>query len=198
MGKLVVLAMQSHRVLTCACDCVAKNACLPLPGEIKPPQTTQNCRNDGKSSAAISGTDLTLRVRYFPRQPRTPILPRRPPASRSTSYPAGRTRWHLDGDGATDDDGDGDGATDNDDDNDDNGNDCDGAAAGNDIIDDDVNDDDINDVDDHNLPPRIGKRNDCFDETKPEEEGTVADSVAICTTIKQIMGRGGGRWQRIR
>ena len=95
MGKLAVLAMQSHGVLTCTCDCVAKNACLPLPAEIKPPQTTQNCRDDGKSSAAISGTDLTLRVRYFPRQPRTPVLPRRPPDSRSTSYPAGRTRWHL-------------------------------------------------------------------------------------------------------
>ena len=95
MGKLTVLVTQLHGVLTCACDCVAKNACLPLPGEIKPPQTTQNCRDDGKSSAAISGTDLTLRVRYFPRQPRTPVLPRRPPDSRSTSYPAGRTRWHL-------------------------------------------------------------------------------------------------------
>jgi hypothetical protein len=34
-------------------------------------------------------------VRYFPRQPRTPVLPRRPPDSWSTSYPAGRTCWHL-------------------------------------------------------------------------------------------------------
>ncbi len=95
MGKLAVLVMQSHGALTCEYDCVAKNTCLPLPGEIKPPQTTQNCRNDGKSSAAISGTDLTLRVMYFPRQPRTPVLPRRPPDSRSTSYPAGTTCWHL-------------------------------------------------------------------------------------------------------
>jgi hypothetical protein len=47
MGKLAVLAMQSHGVLTCACDCVAKNMSLPLPAEIKPPQTTQNCRDDG-------------------------------------------------------------------------------------------------------------------------------------------------------
>ena len=95
MGKLAVLATQSHGVLTCECDCVAKNACLPLPAEIKPPQTTQNCHDDGKSSAAISRTNLTLRVRYFPRQPRMPVLPRRPPDSQSTSYPAGRTRWHL-------------------------------------------------------------------------------------------------------
>jgi len=95
MGKPAVLAMQLHGVLTCVCNCVAKNACLPLPGEIKLPQTTQNCRDDGKSSAAISGTDLTLRVRYFPRQPRTPVLPRRPPDLWSTSYPTGRTRWHL-------------------------------------------------------------------------------------------------------
>jgi hypothetical protein len=115
------------------------------------------------------------------------------------SYPAGRTRWHLDGDGATDDDGNSDGATDDDDDDNDVGDDCDSAAA----ADDDVNDnddhndgDDVDDVDDHNLPPRVGKRNDCCDETKPEEEGTVADSVAIHTTIKQITGRGGGRWQR--
>ena len=95
MGKLAVLAAQLHGVLTCACNCVAKNACLPLPAEIKPPQTTQNCGDDGKSSAVISGTDLTQRVRYFPRQPRTPILPRRPPDSRSTLYPAGSTRLHL-------------------------------------------------------------------------------------------------------
>ncbi len=165
MGKLVVLAMQSHRVPTCACYCIAKNACLPLPGEIKPPQTTQNCHDDGKSSTAISGTDLTLQVRYFPRQPRTPVLPRRPPDSRSMSYPAGRTRWHLDGDGATDNDGDGDGPTDNDDDDDNDGDDCDSVV----VVDDDINDnddnddvDDVEDVDDHNLPPRIGKRNDCF------------------------------------
>jgi len=72
-----------------------QKACLPLPAEIKPPQTTQNCREDGKSSAAISGTDLTLRVRYFPRQSRMPVLPRRPPDSRSTSYPTGRTCWNL-------------------------------------------------------------------------------------------------------
>jgi hypothetical protein len=95
MGKLPVLVTQSHGVLTCACDCVANNACLPLPAEIKPPQTPQNFRDDGKSSAAISRTDLTLRVRYFPHQPRTPVLPRRPPDLRSTSYPAGRTCWHL-------------------------------------------------------------------------------------------------------
>jgi len=87
--------MQSHGVLTCACDCVAINACFPLPAEIKPPQTTQNYRNNGKSSTAISGTDLTLRVRYFPRQPRTPVLPRRPPDSRSTSYPAGTVCHHC-------------------------------------------------------------------------------------------------------
>ena len=139
--------MQSHRVLTCACDCVAKNACLPLPGEIKPPQTTQYCRDDGKSSTAISRTDLTLRVRYFPRQPRTPVLPRRPPDSRSMSYPAGRTRWHFDGDGGTDNDGDDDGATDNDDDDNDDCDDCDGVA----VADDDINNnDDDDDIDNHN------------------------------------------------
>ena len=95
MGKLAVLAMKLHGVLNCACDCVAKNASLPLPAEIKPPQTSQNSRDDGKSSAVISGTDLTQQVRHFPRQPRTPVLPRRPPDLQSTSYPAGRTRWHL-------------------------------------------------------------------------------------------------------
>jgi len=58
---------------------------------------------------------------------------------------------------------------------------------------DDVDDD----VDDNNLPPRVGKRNDGCDETKPEEEETVTDSVAIHTTIKQITVRGGGRWQRL-
>ena len=100
MGKLAVLATQLHGVLTCACDCVAKNACLPLPAEIKPPQTTQNCGDDGKSSAVISGTDLTKRVRYFPRKPKTPVLPQRPPDSRSTSYLARWTaRWRRNSNG---------------------------------------------------------------------------------------------------
>ena len=97
-----------------------------------------------------------------------------------------------------DNNGDDDGATDDDDDDDDNGDNCDGAAADDDDDDNDDDDDDVDDVNDHNLPPHVGKRNDCCDETKPEEEGMVADSVAIHTTIKQIMGRGGGRWRRIR
>jgi hypothetical protein len=56
----------------------------------------------------------------------------------------------------------------------------------------------MDDIDDDNLPPRVGKRNDDCDKTKTEEEETVADSVAIHTTIKQITGRGGGRWRRLR
>ena len=42
----------------------------------------------------------------------------------------------------------------------------------------------MDDIDDDNLPPRVGKRNDDCDKTKTEEEETVADSVAIHTTIK--------------
>ncbi len=63
----------------------------------------------------------------------------------------------------------------------------------------DVNDDnnDINDVNVNNLPPCVGKRNDGCDETKTEEEETVADSVVMHTTIKQITGRGGDRWRRL-
>ena len=83
-------------------------------------------------------------------------------------------------------------ATDNNDDDDDDGDD--GAAADNDDVDDDDDDDDDEDIDDNNLPMRVGKRNDGCDETKTKEEETVADSVAIHTTIKQITGRGGGRW----
>ena len=79
MGKLVVLVTQLHGVLTCACDCITKNACLPLLAEINLPQTTQNCRDDGKSSAAISGTDLTLRVRYSPANQGRPSFPEDPP-----------------------------------------------------------------------------------------------------------------------
>jgi hypothetical protein len=85
--------------------------------------------------------------------------------------------------------GNGDSVTDDDDNDDDDGNNSNGAAA---------DDNDINDVDDDNLPPRVGKRNDGCDETKMEEEETVADSVAIHTTIKQITGRGGGRWRQLR
>ena len=102
-----------------------------------------------------------------------------------------------DGDGATDDDGNGDGdvATDDDDDDDDDGDDSNGAAADDNDVDDD--DKDVNDVNVDNLPPRVGKRNDGCDKTKTEEEETVADSVATHRTIKQIMGRGGGRWQQL-
>ena len=59
--------------------------------------------------------------------------------------------------------------------------------------DNDVNNDnsDVDDVNVDNLPPRVGKRNHGCDETKKEEDETVADSVAIHTTIKQITGRGG-------
>ncbi len=93
--------------------------------------------------------------------------------------------------GATDDDGNGngDGVTDGDDDSD-------GVAADDNDV--DNKDKDVNDVNVDNLPPRVGKRNDGCDETKTEEEESVTDSVAIHTTIKQITGRGGGRWRRIR
>ncbi len=76
------------------------------------------------------------------------------------------------------------------------GDDSDGVAADDNDINDDDNDVDIGD--DDNLPPRIGKRNDGCNETKTEEEETVADSVEIHTTIKQITGRGGGRWRQRR
>ena len=86
--------------------------------------------------------------------------------------------------GATDDnidkDGDGDGATDNE---------GDGNFAVNDDDDDD-DDGDEDDVDDDNLPPCVGKRNNGCNETKTEEEETVADSVVIHTTMKQITGSG--------
>jgi hypothetical protein len=85
---------------------------------------------------------------------------------------------------------------DNDDEDDDDGDDIDGTAADDNNVDDDDND--VDDVNVDNLPPRIGKRNEGCNETKTEEEKTVADSVAIHTTIKQIMGRGGGRWRRLR
>ncbi len=83
-------------------------------------------------------------------------------------------------------------ATDDDDDDDEDGDDSDSAAADDNDVDDD--DKEIDDVDVDNLPPHVGKRNDGCDEMKMEEEETVADSVAIHTTIKQITGRGGGRW----
>ena len=62
------------------------------------------------------------------------------------------------------------------------------AADDNDV---DNDDKDIDDVNIDNLRPRVGKRNDGYNETKTEEEETVTDSVAILTTIKQITGRGG-------
>jgi hypothetical protein len=93
-------------------------------------------------------------------------------------------RWHGGGrQGATEDD-------------DDDSNDRDCVAADNNNGND--GDNNINDVDDDNLPPRVGKRSDGCNETKTEEEETVTDSVAIHTTIKQIMGRGGGRWRQLR
>ena len=52
----------------------------------------QKHRDDGNSSAVVSGSVPTRRVRSCPRQPRTPVLRRRPPDTRSTSYPVGGTR----------------------------------------------------------------------------------------------------------
>ncbi len=92
-----------------------------------------------------------------------------------------------DGNGATDEDGDSNGVVDDNDDFDDKGHDDSNGAA-------DDNKDNIDNVNDNNLPLCVGKRNDGCDETKMEEEETVADSVVIHTTIKQITGRGGGRW----
>ena len=76
------------------------------------------------------------------------------------------------------------------------GTDSNGAPVDDNDVDDD--NEDVNNGDKNNLPPHVGKRNDGCDETKTEEEETVTDSVAIHTTIKQITGRGGGRWQRLR
>ena len=87
---------------------------------------------------------------------------------------------------------------DDDDDDDDDGNDnSDGASNDNNDIDDDNNDDDVEDVDKENLQPCVGKRNDGCNETMIEKEETVADSMVIHTTIKQITGRRGGRWQQL-
>ena len=88
-----------------------------------------------------------------------------------------------DGDGVTDDDGDSNGATDDDDDDVDDSND---AAAD----DDDV---DVDDIDNDNLPPRIGKRNDGCNETKKKEEETVGDTHNNQTDHRE----GGGRWRRL-
>ena len=92
------------------------------------------------------------------------------------------------GDGATDNDGDGDCATDGNDDDDNDGDDSDGAAA------DDDDDDDVDDIDDKNLPPRVGKRNDGCDKTKTKEEESVAGSVAIGDTQQSNRSQGGGGW----
>ena len=97
-----------------------------------------------------------------------------------------------------DNDNDGNGVSDDDDDDDDDGNDDSDSVADDDDDDnvDDVNNvDDVDDVNNDNLVlPRIGKRNNGCDEKKTEEEERVADSVVTHTTIKQITGRGGGRW----
>ena len=90
------------------------------------------------------------------------------------------------GDGTTDNDGNG--ATDNNDDNDDDGNDTDGAAADNDNV------DDVDNIDNDNLPPRVGKRNDGCDKTKTKEEETVGNTHNNQTDYRE----GGGRWQQIR
>ena len=68
------------------------------------------------------------------------------------------------------------GAKDDDDDDDDDGDD--GAAA-----------DDDDDVNDDNLPPRIGKRNDGCDKTKTKEAETVGDTHNNQTEHRE----GGGR-----
>ena len=92
------------------------------------------------------------------------------------------------GECATDNDSDGDDATDDDDDDDDDGDDRDGAAADDDDVDND--NDDVDDIDDNNLLPRVGKRNDGCDETKTKEEETVGNTHNNQTDHRE----GGGRW----
>jgi hypothetical protein len=96
-----------------------------------------------------------------------------------------------DGDDNSDGAGDNDDDDNNDNNNDDNDNDDNINNNDDDDNNDDVNINDVNYVDNNNLPPCIGKRNDGCTEMKAEEEETGADSVVIRTTIKQITGRGG-------
>ena len=68
------------------------------------------------------------------------------------------------------------------------------TTAGDNDVDDnnDVDDDDdVDNIDDDNLPPRVGKRNDGCDETKTKEEETVGDTHNNQTDHRE----GGGRWR---
>jgi hypothetical protein len=88
-----------------------------------------------------------------------------------------------DGDGAMDDNGNGNGATD---DNDNDGNDSDKAVADNNGV-------NVDNIDNDNLPPRIGKRNDGCDETKKKEEEMVGDTHNNQTDHRE----GGGRCRQL-
>jgi hypothetical protein len=90
-----------------------------------------------------------------------------------------------------DDNDNGDGRMD-DNDNDNNGED----GKGNGAMDDNgcLDDRGLTPVATTNLLPRVGKRKYSCNTTNTEEEAMVADLVVIHTTIKQITGRGGGRW----
>ena len=154
----MVLVMQSHGEFTCACDCVAKIASLRLPVEKNHPHMPQ-------SAPMTMGFPLPSRKVPFAQQVSPPphIQQHIPP-----HRPSQCVNEDGDGDseGGTDDNGDGDGATDsdNDDDNDDDGDDSNGVASDDDDI--DKENDGIEDVNNDNLSPHVGKRNDGWDKTK--------------------------------
>ena len=91
-GELAVLATQSQGDITCACDCEARIASLPLPTVKKILLTAQKHCNNGNSSAVISISVPTRRVRFSPCPTRTPVCLRRPPDTPSTSNPVGGVR----------------------------------------------------------------------------------------------------------
>ena len=70
-------------------------------------------------------------------------------------------------------------------DNDNDGDDTDGAAA---------DEENVDNIDDGNLPPRVGKRNDGCDKTKTKEEETVGNTHNNQTDHREV----GGRWRRLR
>ena len=91
---LAFLATQWQGGITCTCHCEARIANLQLPVERKSLRITQIYCEDGNSSAVISGSAPTQRVRANAADQRHPSLSQDPPDTPHTSDCVGGVHWH--------------------------------------------------------------------------------------------------------
>jgi hypothetical protein len=90
-----MLAMQSHRGIIYACDCVAKTSSPQLMAETNKLQSSKEQRFHDKISAIIGGSDPMQQVRIILANQGLLSLSQDTPGMPSNSSPVGGICWHL-------------------------------------------------------------------------------------------------------